>query len=256
MSIRQGWRRAVLVMKIKNIVTIALLAFVAVSVVYLLLGERGGGGTADSADGSSTGGEGPLHGSPEEVTAAEGTGKGITTTSKIHSSTELYTVCHNLLLRYKQPVLVETFLPGREFTVGIVGTGEQARTLGTLEVLLHDDAEHEVYSYVNKECCEELVEYRLVNDPLAQQAEEVALAAWKGLGCRDAGRIDLQADRHGTPHFIEVNPLAGLHPEHSDLPILCSLIDMSYYELIDTIMRSALQRVYPSEPLSSLKQAA
>jgi D-alanine-D-alanine ligase len=187
---------------------------------------------------------------------AEGTGKGITATSKIHSSTELYDVCHNLLLTYTQPVLVETFLPGREFTVGIVGTGGQARTLGTLEVLLHDDAEHDVYSYVNKEYCEELVEYRLVNDTLAKQAEEVALAAWKGLGCRDAGRIDLRTDRNGIPHFIEVNPLAGLHPEHSDLPILCSLIEMSYHELIDIIMRSALQRAHTSETPSSLKQAA
>ncbi len=67
-----------------------------------------------------------------------------------------------LLDRYQQPVLVETFLPGREFTVGIVGTGSAARAIGSIEIVLRSDAEPEVYSYTNKEECETLVEYRHV----------------------------------------------------------------------------------------------
>ena len=87
------------------------------------------------------------------------------------------------------------------------------------------------------------VSYRLAEDGRAQDAAGVALAAWRGLGCRDAGRVDLRADAAGRPNFMEVNPLAGLHPEHSDLPILCGLSDMSYQILIDSILRSAMKRM-------------
>jgi D-alanine-D-alanine ligase len=147
------------------------------------------------------------------------------------------------LSTYRQPVLVERFLPGREFTVGIVGTGKDAVALGVMEVHLKDDAEKGVYSYVNKENCEELVEYRLANDSMAQTVRETALAAWRGLGCKDAGRVDLRADQKDLPHFLEINPLAGLHPDHSDLPIICKLAGITYHELINMIMESARKRI-------------
>jgi D-alanine-D-alanine ligase len=174
---------------------------------------------------------------------AEGTGKGITAASKINTEKELVEVCRMLLTVFKQPVLVETFLPGREFTVGIIGTGKDATATDTMEVFLKAQAEPEVYSYINKENCEELVEYRLVYDEEAQQVRETALSAWRGLGCRDAGRMDLRSDRSGRPNFMEVNPLAGLHPQHSDLPIIFSLMGKTFHQLIDRIMHSALKRV-------------
>jgi D-alanine-D-alanine ligase len=174
---------------------------------------------------------------------AEGTGKGITAASKINTEKELVEVCRMLLTVFKQPVLVETFLPGREFTVGIIGTGKDAIATDTMEVFLKAQAEPEVYSYINKENCEELVEYRLVYDEEAQQVRETALSAWRGLGCRDAGRMDLRSDRSGRPNFMEVNPLAGLHPQHSDLPIIFSLMGKTFHQLIDRIMHSALKRV-------------
>ena len=65
-----------------------------------------------------------------------------------------------------------------------------------------------------------------------KEAETIALRAWQVLECRDAGRIDLRCDQDGEPHFMEVNPLAGLHPFHSDLPIICNHIGMPYEELI------------------------
>ncbi|HPD61359.1 MAG TPA: D-alanine--D-alanine ligase, partial [Thermodesulfobacteriota bacterium] len=114
---------------------------------------------------------------------AEGTGKGVTPASKIQSPHELKNVCTNLLINYNQPVLLETFLPGREFTVGILGTGSSAEAIGTLEIILREQAEPTVYSYVNKERCEDLVEYRMVNESLSYQAQKIALKAWQGLGC-------------------------------------------------------------------------
>jgi D-alanine-D-alanine ligase len=177
---------------------------------------------------------------------AEGTGKGVTPASRVHDSEELKQTCADLLQRFQQPVLVETFLPGREFTIGIIGTGDEAYALGTLEILLLASAEADVYSYVNKEECEERVEYRVMraaDDPLVEQAEEVALQAWRTLNCRDGGRVDIRCDAMGVPCFLEVNPLAGIHPEHSDLPILATKLGISYVELLGRIVDSARRRI-------------
>ncbi len=177
---------------------------------------------------------------------AEGTGKGVTPRSVVRDRADLAPRCAELLARYRQPVLVETMCPGREFTTGILGTGSSARAIGTMEVILLPQAEADVYSYVNKEHCEELVEYRLGNaaeEPVVAEAERVALAAWRALGCRDGGRVDLRCDAAGQPQFLEVNPLAGIHPEHSDLPIIATKIGMAYVDLIGRIVESAATRV-------------
>jgi D-alanine-D-alanine ligase len=176
---------------------------------------------------------------------AEGTGKGITADSKIRTPGELRENCRKLLREFRQPVLIETFLSGREFTVGIAGTGEEARVVAIMEVILNAKAEAEVYSYVNKEECDDRVEYRLVKDEKAvvKACEDLCLAAWRGLGCRDAGRIDVRMDANGVMNFIEVNPLAGINPVHSDLPIMCTLAGISYKSLIGWIMESAMRRV-------------
>ena len=185
------------------------------------------------------------HGLPYPLFAkpvAEGTGKGVDPSSKIGSETELFRVCGELLKRYAQPVLVETYLPGREFTVGILGTGADARSAGVMEIILLDGAEPEVYSYMNKELCESRVRYVLVDDESSRKAAETALRAYRGLGCRDAGRVDIRCDNDGRPCFIEINPLAGLNPHHSDLPILCAKKGMMFKELIGIIVDSALGR--------------
>ncbi|MBN1256800.1 MAG: D-alanine--D-alanine ligase [Planctomycetes bacterium] len=179
----------------------------------------------------------------------EGTGKGVTPKSVVRQRKDLALLCTTLLASYSQPVLVESFLPGREFTVGITGTGEAAQVVGSLEIVLLDKAEAEVYSYINKERCEELVDYRLVSatsDPVVKEAEDLALRAWLALGCRDGGRVDLRCATDGSVQFIEVNPLAGLHPEHSDLPIMSSKAGLPYPELIHRIVASATERIkYP-----------
>jgi D-alanine-D-alanine ligase len=173
---------------------------------------------------------------------AEGTGKGVTPASRVVNRAALRKLCRQLLERYRQPVLVETFLPGREFTVGIIGTGASAEPVAVMEVVLNAQAEAGVYSYVNKEECESRVVYRLAEDDQAKEAGGVALAAWRALGCRDGGRVDLRQDAGGRPLFLEVNPLAGLHPTHSDLPIMCTLAGIPYDALIGRIVESARRR--------------
>ncbi len=180
----------------------------------------------------------------------EGTSKGISSRSRIDSRGSLLIECADLLRRFHQPVLVERFLPGREFTVGILGTGEAARELGVLEVLLMPGAEADVYSYANKQDYEAVVTYELVTDPVALTARDMALAAWRGLGCRDAGRVDLRCDDEGNPAFLEVNPLAGLHPRHSDLSIMCRMRGMPYGHLIGGILSSAVSRIPVPRPVA------
>lgn len=173
---------------------------------------------------------------------AEGTGKGISARSKIKNEGELREVCFSMLREYGQPVLLETYLPGREFTVGILGNGKKARSLGVLEVVLQGHAEPAAYSYHNKKEYETLVAYRLVEDREALKAADVALASWKALGCLDGGRVDLRSDGGGMPCFMEVNPLAGLHPVHSDLCILATATGLSYRDLIGGIIEAAAAR--------------
>ncbi|MBN2420223.1 MAG: D-alanine--D-alanine ligase [Deltaproteobacteria bacterium] len=174
---------------------------------------------------------------------AEGTGKGIGSDSKIKDSKGLFEACKFILDTFRQPAILESFLPGREFTVGITGTGEKAVSTGIMEVVLQKGADPDSYSYANKKHYETRVQYRLATDQEAQKAVETALDAWRGLGCRDGGRVDLRSDENGIPNFLEVNPLAGLNPEISDLPILCGLNGITYQELIKRIMDSALERI-------------
>lgn len=175
---------------------------------------------------------------------AEGSSKGITERSAIRRQKDLVPVCAEMLNRHGQSVLVETFLPGREFTVGILGSGREARTLGVMEISLRRPRAKS-YSLEIKSAADyrAYVDYRLCPDPeLTSRCEAVALAAWRALGCRDAGRVDLRCDTTGQPQFMEVNPLAGLHPIDSDLIILAGLVGVSYREILAQIMLSAEMR--------------
>jgi D-alanine-D-alanine ligase len=71
----------------------------------------------------------------------------------------------------------------------------------------------------------------------------MALKVWNVLGCKDAGRIDFKADANGELNFLEINPLAGLHPEDSDLVIMTKLNGLKYLDLIKGIISSAEQRI-------------
>jgi D-alanine-D-alanine ligase len=177
---------------------------------------------------------------------AEGTSKGITADSKILDRERLKKSCTALLEQFRQPVLVETYLSGREFTVGITGTGEEAQAVGTLEVTVTPEAKDDFYSYHNKQRYETFIRYNLVRreqDEEVRQSEELALTAYRFLGCRDAGRVDVRSDAQGRPNFIEVNPLPGLNRKDSDLPILCHQAGISYVQLIERIVDSARRRM-------------
>lgn len=173
---------------------------------------------------------------------AEGSSKGVTGRSLVASAELLPTVCGELIERFRQPVLVEEYLPGRELTVGIVGNAA-ARVIGVMEVTITGGSESHAYTALNKDEYIDRVSYALLRDePIAAEAREVALAAFHALGCRDAARVDLRQAADGRLSFLEVNPLPGLNRVRSDLPIIASLAGASYDELIEWIVGAARER--------------
>jgi D-alanine-D-alanine ligase len=170
---------------------------------------------------------------------AEGTGKGITGRSVVRDMSSLRAMVPELLEAYRQPVLIEEYLPGREFTVGVTGTGTGARVTGGMEVICRDNLP---YSVEVKENYENYVSYKVYDEDIREECNAVALGAWRALGAVDAGRVDMKADRNGRICFIEANPLAGLNPVHSDLPMLSRMNGMSFDTLMGKIMESAKKR--------------
>jgi D-alanine-D-alanine ligase len=173
---------------------------------------------------------------------AEGSGKGVGARSRVESRDELNSVAKDLLERFRQPVLVEEFLPGREFTIGITGTGASAQLLGVAEIVPLANFIGQGYGFVNKEIWEDKVKLIPARDDAAVAAGDVALAAWRALRCRDGGRADVRLDRHGQPCFLEVNPLAGMRPGYSDLCFIAKFEGLEYSQLIGKFLDAFLAR--------------
>lgn len=177
---------------------------------------------------------------------AEGTGKGINARSRIENPAQLKSICEYLLQRFDQPVLVETFLPGREFTVGMLGTGETTRVIAIMEIAIAEQQGAGDYGYNNKTDWFDHISYTLLDkaaEPeLFQAIHAIAVNSWRALNCRDGGRLDIRCDAQGNPCILEINPLAGLRPGFSDLVVLADMASMKYPELIGNIVTEALRR--------------
>ncbi len=178
--------------------------------------------------------------------AWDGTGKGISEQSLVNGEEKYLAVCTGLLRRFHQPVLVESYLPGREFTAGVVGNGADARVIGVMEVVFRPSVRR-IYSYENKQDYKNRVEYVNTTGELFDKCARLALRVWEVTASRDAGRIDLRLNEAGEPEFIEINPLAGLNLHDSDLPILARLNGMDFTGLIAAIMQAAEKRMCMKE---------
>jgi D-alanine-D-alanine ligase len=204
-----------------------------------------------TADARSTRLPFPLFAKP----AFEGSGKGVTVKSLCHNRAELVTQVDYLLSTYREPVLIETYLPGREFTVAILGNGEEARCLPIVGMCFDTlpDGAPPIYGYEAKwvwdtparpleifECPAQIPE------TLAEQIREAALDAYQALDCRDWCRVDLRCDAAGRPMVVELNPLPGILPDPRDnscFPKAAAAAGMSYDELIRTVADIAWRRI-------------
>lgn len=173
----------------------------------------------------------------------EGSSKGIAGTSLAKNFAALKAEVARINQVYNQPALVEEFLPGREFSVGLVGNGGKVRIFPVLEVVYHEAAlEDFVYSYEVKSGNKEtLVCPAQVDLELAENLAELARQAFIALNCRDSSRVDFRLDRAGNPRFLEINPLPGLSKD-SLYPLQARACGMSYPQLLESIVLSALER--------------
>jgi D-alanine-D-alanine ligase len=180
------------------------------------------------------GGRGSAAGFPLFVKpSCEGSSMGITARSLCHTQAELDEAIARVS-RYG-PVLVEEFLPGDEYTVGIV----DGEVIAAMQVVPRTQQKDFVYSIEVKRDYERLVEYKLVDDA---DVKQLALAVWRALELRDVARVDVRRDRNGVANFVEVNPLPGVHPKNSDLVILAKAAGWTYERLIGAVIASAERR--------------
>jgi D-alanine--D-alanine ligase len=177
---------------------------------------------------------------------AEGSSKGVGARSVAANEAQLRETVREQVAKYKQDILVEEFLPGREFTIAVLGEKDSPRCLPPMEIVFVDpDTQFPVYSFAHKLDFSPKIRYdrpAQVDAKLAKEIETVALGAWHALGCRDVARFDLRCDRNGRVCFIEVNTLPGMTPGWSDLCLIAEASGITYEQLIAEIMKPALAR--------------
>ncbi|MEW6510500.1 MAG: D-alanine--D-alanine ligase [Bacteroidota bacterium] len=184
----------------------------------------------------------------------EGSSKGIFDSSVVRSAAELEREVHAVLSTYHEPALVEDFLPGREFTVAIMGNGDNVRVLPIVEIRFDTlpEGANPIYSYEAKwvwDTVDDPLEIYAcpasVEEPLRREIETLCLRAYRVLRCRDWSRIDVRLDARGRPHILEVNPLPGILPRPEDnscFPKAARAAGMSYSGLINAVTDIALAR--------------
>ncbi len=175
----------------------------------------------------------------------EGSSKGIRLDSKIKNPESLKDKASWLLKEYGSPILIEEFINGPEFTVGIIGNSPP-EVLGVMQIEIKGvSTEDAIYSLEVKREWEDRVRYHCpppIDQELLKKIEEVAIRAYKVLECRDVSRVDIRVGEDGIPYFLEINPLPGLSPIYGDLPIMAKYMGWKYEELIMSIFNSALKR--------------
>jgi D-alanine-D-alanine ligase len=176
---------------------------------------------------------------------AEGSSKGVMPKSVVKTEAELREAAREMAARYRQPALVEEYITGREFTVGLLGE-RRPRVLPPMEIVFTDRTDAlPVYSFEHKLDWNDRVRYEVppkIEPSLQRRMEEAARDVFTALGCRDVARIDFRLDEEGRLYFLECNPLPGLTPGWSDLCLIAQAAGMDYRTLIGEIMSGAVRR--------------
>jgi D-alanine-D-alanine ligase len=177
-------------------------------------------------------------------TLHEGTSKGITQSSRVENFEQLKTQVEHICRNYKQPALVEEFIKGTEFTVGVIGNNPPEPmpvvqyAIGGKTVL-----GNAFYSYSH--VVERSVEYICpapIEEKLALRLQALAVRAYKSVDCRDFGRVDFRLDEEGNPYVLEINPLPNLSPD--DVFVLFAKAKgVSYDQIINKIIDEAMVRL-------------
>ncbi|MGN6110953.1 MAG: D-alanine--D-alanine ligase family protein [Kofleriaceae bacterium] len=176
---------------------------------------------------------------------AEGSSKGIDATNVVDTEEELRAAVKLCVEKYRQPALVEEYIAGREFTVGLLGD-KRPRVLPPMEIKFKKNTPRPVYDYGVKQEWEEHVYYECpakLTEAEQKAMEKIARATFWALDCRDVARVDMRMDADGRIYVLEVNPLPGLTPGYSDLVLIAQAVGMEYDTLIAEIMVGGLRRM-------------
>jgi D-alanine-D-alanine ligase len=177
---------------------------------------------------------------------AEGSSKGIGELAVAGGAAELESLVDEKLRLYRQELLVEEYITGREFTVGLLGNGEETRAFSPMEIFCLDEkSPYNIYSYPVKQDWQNRVRYQCpapLEPAQDEQMRRTALKIYRLLGCRDFARVDFRLSPQGKLYFLEINPLPGLAPGHSDYPMIAAFCGMDYACLVRNILDAALKR--------------
>jgi len=189
----------------------------------------------------------------------EGSSKGISQDNYVETPKTAMERAAFLLERYRQPVLAEAYLPGHEFTVAILGNDPAARCLPTIRYRFDGlpPGALPIMGYEAKwlwDLPESPLDVLECPAPIPEatnaRLQQVALQAYRALGCRDWARVDVRLDGYGVPHVIELNPLPGIIPDltaNSCFPNAAHAAGITYDELIQTVTRIAWRRLTGTE---------
>lgn len=177
---------------------------------------------------------------------AEGSSKGISDMAIVNNEEQLKEIISKNYKMYNQPMLVEEYIKGREFTVAIIGNGPDLKVFPPMEIRFKKNEEkYNIYSYNVKKNYKEYIEYicpPIVNNKILNEMVSTAKKVYECLDCKDFSRIDFRVSDKGEIHFIEINPLPGLAPSYSDLPMITEFNGITYPETIKMVLNSALKR--------------
>jgi D-alanine-D-alanine ligase len=178
---------------------------------------------------------------------AEGSSKGISDVSVAENEGELRAALEKNLAAYGGEMLVEEYIHGREFTVGVLGNGGDAKVFEPMEIVYKKKTQGDycVYSYNVKQDYTKFVDYvcpAALNPSETRSMKQTALKIYNALRCRDFARMDFRMSPEGKIYFIEINPLPGLAPGYSDYPMLAEFCGVGYDALITAIYSAAVKR--------------
>lgn len=177
---------------------------------------------------------------------SEGSSKGISELSVVSGLAQLEDTIENNMSKYQQPMLIEEFIEGREFTVGIIGNDDETVVFPPMEIKFKSSLDsYKIYSYQVKKNYQQYVEYVCpaeLDPSLNRKMTSIARRIYSILGCKDFARLDFRLSNDGEVYFIEINPLPGLAPGYSDYPMIAQFTGIEYDRLIGMILNSALKR--------------
>ena len=184
---------------------------------------------------------------------SEGSSKGISDLAIVKDKAQLSDILAKDFSLYCEPMLVEEYIAGREFTVGVLGNGNSTTVFEPMEICYRGATEeNRIYSYQVKKNYQKYIEYRCppeLSPKLCGEMKRTAARIFNALECRDFSRVDFRLSEDGKLYFIEVNPLPGLAPGYSDYPMLAQFCGMDYRTLILNVLNSALAR-YGMKPVA------